>query len=423
MAPRARRRACRPAAAALYLSLSRGSLLAATIGVVLLAVTTAGTAALSRVALVALPAGGAFLLAAQVGRFEAPGASLGEIASLLALGSLALAAAILAVATPPVPVPQVSRSAGLAARGGRCRPGRRGARVPGSARDPGGSLHSCGATGRAGQAALGVDELPHRLLGRRRRDGPKRAAAREGAGGFTRIWLRERPALLFVKDAHNLYLETLAELGPVGLAALLLVLLTPLAGARRAARRPAGRAALAAYVALLAHAAVDWDWELPAVTLATVLLGVALVQLGGQGATRPLTPAVRGTILAAAALTGVVAIVAHAGNGSTAEAHDALDRGDASTAMREPSAPAGSCRGRPSPGSSSARPSSQQAGSSPDGGICDARRGRIPVPGAPGSLWRRPVGAWSASAPSERARALNPPRAGARNARCGCAEP
>ena len=34
-------------------------------------------------------------------------------------------------------------------------------------------------------------------------------------------------------------------------------------------------------------------------------------------------------------MTGAVAIVAHAGNGSTAEAHEALDRGDASTATRE----------------------------------------------------------------------------------------
>ena len=29
------------------------------------------------------------------------------------------------------------------------------------------------------------------------------------------------------RDAHNLYLETLAELGPIGLVLLLLVLVTP----------------------------------------------------------------------------------------------------------------------------------------------------------------------------------------------------
>ena len=96
-----------------------------------------------------------------------------------------------------------------------------------------------------------------------------------GAGGFERTWLRERPALLFVRDAHDLYLETLAELGAVGLALLLVALLAPLSRARRAVREPAGAAALAAYVALLVHAVLDWDWELPAVTLCTIVLGVS----------------------------------------------------------------------------------------------------------------------------------------------------
>ena len=40
-----------------------------------------------------------------------------------------------------------------------------------------------------------------------------------GAGSFSRTWLRERPVANEAKDAHNLYLETLAELGPVGAAA------------------------------------------------------------------------------------------------------------------------------------------------------------------------------------------------------------
>ncbi|HET9287469.1 MAG TPA: O-antigen ligase family protein [Gaiella sp.] len=324
-----------PAAAALYLSLSRGSLIAAAIGVVLLAVTTGRTVALGRVALVALPAGGAFLLAAQVGELDAPGASLGEIAFLLALVGLALAAAVLAVATPRIPVPHVSRNAGFALGAAAAvlavvalaylgaREIREARSTPAAQQGAPERLLSGSTSSRSeywGVAGGMVEDAP--LLG-------------EGAGGFTRIWLRDRPALLFVKDAHNLYLETLAELGPVGLAVLLVVLLSPLARARRAAGHPAGRAALAAYVALLAHAAIDWDWELPAVTLATVFLGVAVVQLGGRGDTLPLTPAARGAILAGAALIGAVAIVAHAGNGATAEAHEALDRGDASTAVRQ----------------------------------------------------------------------------------------
>ncbi|HET8873081.1 MAG TPA: O-antigen ligase family protein, partial [Gaiellaceae bacterium] len=38
-----------------------------------------------------------------------------------------------------------------------------------------------------------------------------------GAGTYARSWLRERPVPQPVQDAHSLYLETLAELGPIGL--------------------------------------------------------------------------------------------------------------------------------------------------------------------------------------------------------------
>ena len=59
----------------------------------------------------------------------------------------------------------------------------------------------------------------------------------EGAGSFSRTWLRERPVANEARDAHNLYLETLAELGPIGLVLLLLVLADALPnGASRLAR-------------------------------------------------------------------------------------------------------------------------------------------------------------------------------------------
>ena len=85
----------------------------------------------------------------------------------------------------------------------------------------------------------------------------------------------------------------------------------------------------------MAHAVLDWDWELPAVTLCTILLGVALVRMGSLGEAR--RPPARATVglLAAAAVLGVVAVVAHVGNGASAAAQDALDRGDAAAARRE----------------------------------------------------------------------------------------
>ena len=39
-----------------------------------------------------------------------------------------------------------------------------------------------------------------------------------GAGSFDDVWLTHRPIAVNVRDAHSLYLEVLAELGPVGLA-------------------------------------------------------------------------------------------------------------------------------------------------------------------------------------------------------------
>ena len=99
-----------------------------------------------------------------------------------------------------------------------------------------------------------------------------------GAGTFDRYWLHYRPVSSFARDAHSLYLETLAELGPIGLALLLAALALPLLVLRRR-RDPLLATAAAAYVAYLVHTGVDWDWELPAVTLCGLLCGCALLVL------------------------------------------------------------------------------------------------------------------------------------------------
>ena len=106
-----------------------------------------------------------------------------------------------------------------------------------------------------------------------------------GAGSYAQEWLRRRHHPFQVEDAHSLYLETLAELGAVGLALLVVLLSLPLAAAVRARRHPLVPFALAAFVAFLVHAGLDWDWELPAVTLAAVLCGLAclLARRGGDG--------------------------------------------------------------------------------------------------------------------------------------------
>jgi len=122
-----------------------------------------------------------------------------------------------------------------------------------------------------------------------------------GAGTFGRFWLDERPAApAGALDAHNLYLETLAELGPVGLVILLVFLALPLV------RASADAAAAAAYAAFLVHALVDWDWEMPVVPVAAVLLGGSLL-VRARPDVRPLSDSVR---LAAAIAAIVLALLA-----------------------------------------------------------------------------------------------------------------
>jgi O-antigen ligase len=146
-----------------------------------------------------------------------------------------------------------------------------------------------------------------------------------GAGSYQRFWLRHRGEDLPVRDAHSLYLETLAELGPLGLALLLGALATPLAAVGAARRSPLAAASLGAYVAFLVHAGIDWDWEMTAVTLAALACGVALLLAARGMETRPLarTPRVMGVALAV--LVGAVALVGFAGNRAETSAADALD--------------------------------------------------------------------------------------------------
>jgi O-antigen ligase len=86
-----------------------------------------------------------------------------------------------------------------------------------------------------------------------------------------------------VRDAHSLYLETAAELGIAGAVLLGLLIYGIVAAAREAVRRERELVAGAvAGVSLFAvHAAIDWDWELPAVALpAIVLAGMLLCRAG-----------------------------------------------------------------------------------------------------------------------------------------------
>lgn len=105
----------------------------------------------------------------------------------------------------------------------------------------------------------------------------------EGAGSFSVRWARERDVAEDVRDAHSLPLETLQELGLVGFLFLAAFVGAVAAGIRQR-RRERGRtlpravnAAVAGALAVwVAHACVDWDWEMPAVTLPAMFLAAAV---------------------------------------------------------------------------------------------------------------------------------------------------
>lgn len=102
-----------------------------------------------------------------------------------------------------------------------------------------------------------------------------------GAGGWGVYWLRLRPVDEFDRDAHSLPIQTLAELGLVGFG-LLLSFLGGVALAARDAHRGAPALAagpIAGFVVWVAHAPLDWDWQLPAVTLFALVLAGALLAL------------------------------------------------------------------------------------------------------------------------------------------------
>jgi hypothetical protein len=142
-----------------------------------------------------------------------------------------------------------------------------------------------------------------------------------GAGSFERRWVLERPNAFYARDAHQLYLETFAELGIVGLALLVAALALPLLGAARA---PLAAGAFAAY---LLHAAVDWDWEVPAVTVPAILVGAALVRLRVPEE-RPLTAARRVVALGLALPLLAFAFAGQVGNSLVSRARDELARSD-----------------------------------------------------------------------------------------------
>jgi hypothetical protein len=108
-----------------------------------------------------------------------------------------------------------------------------------------------------------------------------------GAGTYQTLWDQKRPSFAYTVNAHSLYLQAMAELGIPGLLLLLIVVgavLVALGTRARGSRRSLYGALLATAVVWAVHAGVDWNWEMPVVTLGFfAVAGLALGPREGSG--------------------------------------------------------------------------------------------------------------------------------------------
>ena len=274
--------AAAPLGAGLYLTFSRGAIAAAVVGIVALLALAPRRDELPHtgLAVVAAVAGG--LTVAFFPHVTDPrGVSVsGQGAAAFALLLSVTAATALAAAG--------LRGARGEAREGAVAPGRVGLAViavvllaalavTGLGGERVGREPASGATARR---LTSVDSQRYdywREAGRQFADHP---LAGDGSGSFLVRWRQERPRdSVPAADAHSLYVETAAELGSVGLAFLALLFGGVASAALAAVRRDRLLAAgpVAALLAWAVHAGLDWDWEMPAVTLVAVLLAGTLI--------------------------------------------------------------------------------------------------------------------------------------------------
>ena len=110
-----------------------------------------------------------------------------------------------------------------------------------------------------------------------------------GAGNYELYWNAHHTLPVVVADAHSLYIETLAELGPLGLIFVLGFLATAIAAGigRRASVRGGVAVWLGVIAAGITSAAGEWTWEIPAATIPLVLAAAVLT---GPATLRPRWP-------------------------------------------------------------------------------------------------------------------------------------
>jgi O-antigen ligase len=166
-----------------------------------------------------------------------------------------------------------------------------------------------------------------------------------GPGTFQFWWAQHATAPGFIRNAHSLYFETLAETGVIGLALLggLLLWFIAVAVHRALTESPRLRLWLAGATAGLAvfmfSAAVEWVWQLAAIAAAALILGAVIVagrdepaeESPARARRAPVRPLL--VVLAAVALGAV--LVPFAGQLAIRRSQAAAARGDLATALAD----------------------------------------------------------------------------------------
>jgi hypothetical protein len=136
-----------------------------------------------------------------------------------------------------------------------------------------------------------------------------------GPGTFQFYWAQHQTLGEFVRNAHSLWIETLAEAGIIGLALIGgFFAFTLVAGARRAARLPSElrlpvATAVAGVAAFCAAAAFDWVWQIGVIPLiAMLLVAVALGPVHHRESRRRAAPGILNPTRLALAVGALAAV-------------------------------------------------------------------------------------------------------------------
>ncbi len=160
-----------------------------------------------------------------------------------------------------------------------------------------------------------------------------------GAGTYQQYYPQVREEAQYVTDAHSLYLQQLAELGIVGGALIVLVVGGIMVGLALRIRGP-DRGVYAALFALVlawaVHQAVDWDWQMPAVTIVVfILAGLALARPQDGGVGMRGLPAGRAVVALAWLIVAIAPLIVSTSYASLQHAGRELERGECTAAKRQ----------------------------------------------------------------------------------------